>query len=170
MFSSTLKLFSQVPCPDDQCLRSPCLFSHNIQHKTVAPEPPIANPSAPSRAPAVKPSNLFIPGNNAKQNGTRPQPISRTPRSVDKSIPDAAPTITGFDMARGLVAQSARPASANSSRSTLKPSSAPYAPGVPLQTKTLSSGMIKRPNKISKPTAVSSPVYYHSVMGLTFAL
>lgn len=159
MFSSTLKLFSQVQCPDDQCLRSPCLFSHNQQHKPVRPPAPVTT-SAPSRATSTKPPNLFIQSNNAKQNGSRPQVSARTTNSVDlTTTPDSPFAISGFDMARGLAAQSARPASSTSSRTAAMPNSASGMAGqsraaVMSQTKTMSSGMIKRPNKVVKSSTV----------------
>lgn len=178
MFSSTLKLFSQVACPDENCTRSPCLFSHHEQHRTA---PSQANSTSnrstvavpPSRAPPAKPQNAFI-NRNTSQRLVRPVTISRTPASASapRTEQSAAPVasrtepsitpITAFDMARGLTAQSSKTTSKTtssaSSRGAGTPNSATSsigpsrAPPVPLQTKTTTSGMIKRPNK--RPTAV----------------
>lgn len=164
MFSSTLKLFSQVPCPDENCARSPCLFSHNAQHRTAQPQPntasnysSVASAAPASRAAGAKPSNLFIQ-RNARP--TRPSTSSRTPDSANGSRGQQPATpITAFDMARGLTAQSSNPTSSAGSRgpgtpSSASPSTGQSRPPVLVQTKTLASGMIQRPNKVSRPSTV----------------
>lgn len=177
MFSSTLKLFSQVACPDENCARSPCLFSHHEQHRTAPSQAnTVSNRSTaavPARAQPAKPQNLFI-NRNPSQRPIRPSSSSRTPDSANttraeqlatpatsRTEPSITP-ITAFDMARGLTAQSSKttskPTSSGSSRAAGTPNSAASstgpsrAPPLSLQTKTTTSGMIKRPNK--RPTAV----------------
>lgn len=171
MFSSTLKLFSQVACPDENCARSPCLFAHHEQHRTAPSQAnTVSNRSTaavPARAQPAKPQNLFI-NRNPSQRPIRPISSSRTPDSANttraeqfRTEPSITP-ITAFDMARGLTAQSSKttskPTSSGSSRGAGTPNSAASstgpsrAPPLSLQTKTTTSGMIKRPNK--RPTAV----------------
>lgn len=172
---SILGLFNPVACPDEACTRSPCLFSHDVRQKprpAPGPVPPKQERSATHLCKTNAPSESSSQqrqarphSNSTKSNGNSvtarqvapspppPPPLrARTPTSIGVSLtPDVPPmSVAAMDMARGLTAQSSRVPS-NSSNT----GGGGYSRG-PIQqdTKTLANGMLKRPNKISKPAPV----------------
>ncbi len=71
---STLKLFSQVPCPDPSCSRSPCLFSHDpaiIATRVAAT--PSANVVDKGNKATVEPKSVTGVKRKAEEIAKRPE-------------------------------------------------------------------------------------------------
>ncbi|KAJ9108915.1 hypothetical protein QFC21_000236 [Naganishia friedmannii] len=160
---SILGLFNPVNCPDEACTRSPCLFSHDIRQRP-APVPPKQEPLATHRTTNPESRQIQsrlhndITSSNGNGVSSRPAgppqpPRERPPTSVGVSLtPDVPPmSVAAMDMARGLTAQSSR-VSSNASAGGGGYSRGPISQ----HTNTLASGLLKRPNKISKPASSSS--------------